>query len=112
MNTVLGQSELVTLLFYIGVGLLASGRLTRLVVNDDWPPVVKFRVWWDGRTQGSLWQKLWHCPWCAGPYMAALVMALAFGANALDIHLWWFIIMGWLGASYVVSWLVFHDEDE
>lgn len=32
------------------VGVLSAGRLTRLVVNDHWPPVERVRNLWDANS--------------------------------------------------------------
>lgn len=108
MTTVLGQSPLVTLILASIVGIVGGARLTRLIVDDAYPPVVKFRAWWDGRTEESLWNKLFHCPWCLGPWVIAVVILSGWLSH---LHIAWWVFWGWLAASYVASWIVFHDED-
>ena len=110
MNTVLGQSELVTLVLYAVVGIISSARVTRLLMSDDFPPVVKFRVWWDGKVTG-LWNKLMHCMWCLAPRVVLLNIALAYVLDRYGLQLWWFLANGWLAAAYASAWLVYHDED-
>lgn len=110
MTALMGQSLLVTLALYVAVGTVAAARLTRLVVNDDFPPVVKFRVWWDGRVRG-LWNKLVHCPFCFSFWATCFVMFTAWLCDYFGVQLIWWIVMGALAASYVSAWLVFHDED-
>jgi hypothetical protein len=90
------------------VGILAAGRITRLITADSFPPAVKFRMWWDDRTDGTLWNPLFHCPWCFAPYASAAVLAWALLSN---FHWTWWVFNGWLAGSYIVSWVVFHDED-
>lgn len=112
MNTVLGQSPLVTLILAAVVGILAAGRITRLVVDDKFPPMVRLRGWWDVKTDyaddNPGWGLLLHCPWCFGMYATAFVGLTGWASN---LHVAWWVFHGWLAASYVVSYLVFHDED-
>ena len=110
MTPILGQSDLVTLIIYAVVGIIAAARITRLVVADDYPLSIRLRIWWDKKVKGP-WNKLLHCPWCFGPWATLLVGALAYGADQIDLAWLWFVIFGWLAASYATSWLVFHDED-
>lgn len=89
-------------------GIVSAGRLTRLLVNDDWPPVVKARIAWDRLTKDGPWSKLAHCPWCAAPYISAMILLWGVASN---LHWTWWIFNGWLAGSYAASWIVFHDED-
>lgn len=92
------------------VGIMGSARLVRLIVNDSYPPVVWLRIKWDDKTHKSLWNKLMHCPWCLSPYTTAVVLAWYLLSDGWARDAWW-IFNGWLAASYVASWVVFHDED-
>lgn len=88
-------------------GLFSAGRLTRLFAQDAWPPAVSLRVWWDRVTKDGEWSLLAHCHWCLAPYVTAVVMASALLSN---LHMVWWIVNGWLAASYVVSMIVEHDD--
>jgi len=90
------------------VGLMACARLTRLLVNDDFPPSVWLRLKWEAWTHNGPWSKLATCLWCAAPYIVAADIAWALLSS---LHWSWWLFNGWMAASYVVSWLVFHDED-
>ena len=90
------------------VGIVASARFTRLIVADSFPPVVALRMWWAGRFGDDRWGLLLTCPWCFAPYAIAVDMAAAL---LTDLHPAWWVINGWLAASYAASWIVFHDED-
>lgn len=90
------------------VFVLATARLTRLLVNDEFPPSVWLRIKWDTITKDGSWSKLVHCPWCAAPYIAAIL--LAWGVLS-GLHWSWWVFCGWLAGSYAASWIVFHDED-
>lgn len=88
--------------------ILSAARLTRLVVADDFPPSIWLRIRWDTWTKDGHWSKLVHCPWCLGPWLTLLVGLWAYLSN---LHWTWWAFNGWLALSYVVSWVVFHDED-
>lgn len=90
------------------VGILASARLTRLLVAEDYPPAVWLRMKWDTITKDGEWSKIVHCPWCASPYISAIL--LAWGVLS-RLHWSWWVFCGWLAGSYIASWVVFHDED-
>ena len=90
------------------VGVLSSGRLVRLLVNDDFPPAVKTRMIWDKVTKDGDWSKIVHCGWCASPYISAMILAWAVLSH---LHWTWWVFNGWMAGSYVASWIVFHDED-
>jgi len=97
---------------YLGLALvvlvLSAGRLTRLMVADEYPPTVKLRMWWNAVTKDGPWAKLVHCPWCFGPWATLFVGLWGYLS---DLHWTWWAFNGWLALSYVVSWAVFHDED-
>lgn len=95
------------------IGVLSAARLTRLVVNDAFPPSVWLRNKWDKLTkddndEDGKWTVLVYCPWCAGPYLSAIVLAWALLSN---LHWTWWVFNGWLAGSYAASWIAFHDED-
>lgn len=59
------------------VDALASYRLTRLVVEDDFPPVKAAREEFLGAYDEDDWPaKLVTCPWCAGFWIAVMVVFL------------------------------------
>jgi hypothetical protein len=89
------------------VGVLSAARLTRLLVADDFPPVVRVRIWWDGVTKDGSWSKLVRCPWCASPYISAIILAWALLSG---LHWTWWVFNGWLAGSYAASMIAFHDE--
>jgi len=90
------------------IAVVASARLTRLIVEDEYPPSVWIRIQWDRLTRDGPWSKLAHCGWCASPYVAALVLGLGY---FLDWPTWWYVVTAWLAASYAAGWINFHDED-
>jgi hypothetical protein len=90
------------------VGVLSAARITRLVVADTFPPSARLRMAYDKVTGDSEWSTLVHCPWCFGPWASAIVLAWGL---LTDFHTPWWVFNGWLGGSYIASWIVFHDED-
>jgi hypothetical protein len=94
------------------VGIVSAARLTRLLVNDSFPPLVWARMKWDDLTaddgKDGKWTALLHCPWCAAPYISAIILAWAVLSH---LHWTWWIFNGWMAGSYAASWIVFHDED-
>lgn len=99
-----------TVAFFLAVvvGVLGSARFVRLITADKYPPVVRLRIWWADHTKEEGWEPLLNCPWCFAPYVVGLNLALAILTHTHPI---WWLVNGWLAASYVASWVVFHDED-
>lgn len=89
------------------VGIISTARLTRLITQDEFPPSVWFRIKWDNATDGSSWNTLFHCHWCLAPWLVIPVAAWAWFS---DFHIAWWILNGWLAASYLVSIVVEKDE--
>lgn len=98
-----------TIVCAVIVGVMATARLTRLVVFDTYPPMAWIRNQWRRLVGNSEWSKLVDCPYCAAPYLAAGVLA---AGELSDYGLWWWIVCGWLGASYVAAIVVRFDGDD
>ena len=90
------------------VGLIGTARFVRLVVADEFPPSMALRMGWSRLTNDGPWSKLFSCMWCFAPYAVAANLAWAALSN---LHWSWWLFNGWLAASYLASWIVFHDED-
>ena len=90
------------------VGILSAGRLTRLVVNDHWPPLEWALSKWDAASDrlGGWWLLL-RCPWCLAPWWTLVIGV--WGALS-HLHWTWWAFNGWLAAAYLASMVVFHDE--
>lgn len=86
----------------------SSARLTRLLTQDSFPPVVRVRMAWDVKTEGSPWNDLAHCHWCLAPWVVAVMGAWGYFTS---LHWSWWVASVWLTVAYATSWTVHHDED-
>ena len=87
------------------VGVLSAARLTRLIVDDEWPPT----VWLAAKYRDAVpdnWKSLVDCAACAAPWMALPV--LAWGLVS-DLHWTWWVFNGWLAGSYIATMIVWRD---
>lgn len=90
--------------------VVGSARLTRIITYDDFPPIVRLRIWYDSHTSEE-WSKLVHCPWCMGPWVALMAMSTFAVSSYVPVlaAIWW-VFWGWLTLSYWVSQYVHFDE--
>lgn len=95
-----------TLLAALAIGVIAVARMTRLVVDDDWPPMLWFRSKWDRLTENSKWSVLVECPFCVAPYVAAFSIGWAILSS---LHWSWWLFHGWLAVSYLAAMLNVRD---
>jgi hypothetical protein len=103
---VLSDTSALTVAAAVVVGVLASARLTRLLVVDDYPPAVWARQRWHHVTREGSWAELVDCPYCAAPWVTLPVLMTAVLS---DLHPAWWLFCGWLAASYVASMVVAYD---
>lgn len=89
------------------VGILSSARLNRLITQDSFPPSAWIRSKWDDRTDGTEWNKLFHCHWCMAPWT---VLPIGLWGWLSDLHVTWWLFNVWLAASYVNAMIVERDE--
>lgn len=77
-------------------------RLTRIMVEDSWPPTEALRNWLERRTgRDSGWTTLATCPWCFSMWVSAVVVA------SIDR---WFLplplpVCWWLASSCIAAWI-------
>jgi hypothetical protein len=90
------------------VGVVSVARLTRLLTQDTYPPAAWVRAKWSALTNDGPWSDLVTCPYCAAPYITAAV--LAWGLLS-DFHVSWWIVNGWLAASYAAAMVVVRDGE-
>lgn len=93
------------------VALLASARLTRLVVHDSFPPALWARSQWDKLFKSQGWALLLQCAWCFGFWATAFVVGTFFLTFLATWIAWtWWLGFGILALSYPVSQYVYFDE--
>ena len=107
-------------------GLLGTARLTRVIVYDDFPPSAWVRIQWDKIVDPKrgpwwgLWNKLFHCWWCMGMWVA--LACIVWWAFLIPLHpAWmygWWVFWGALALSYAATMVIVrdtpptHDENE
>ena len=101
--------DTLTMIAAIVAGTLGTARATRLVVDDDYPPVVWLRDAWRRLTNDGPWATLVDCAFCAAPYLAAANLAWAILS---DLHPAWWIVNTWLAVAYLAAIVVVHDTPE
>jgi hypothetical protein len=99
------------------VAVFGIGRLTRVLVYDDFPPSVWVRIQWDRITNDGPWAKLVHCWWCASFWVALICVGWFLLTDLHAVFLWsWWIFWGALALSYVATMIIVrdepHDDDE
>ena len=87
------------------VGVLGTARITRLLVDDDWPPVNWLREQYIHRVPES-WGGLAECPFCMAPWVALIEVATAW---IWHLPGWWWAGNAWMGGSYLASMIVVRD---
>ena len=93
------------------VTILGSGRITRLIVHDSFPPIVFLIGLWDRATLRSSWNKLFHCHWCLSFWVTASVIGLfLLSLNYGPMHIAWWMVFGTLGLSYVSAMVIERDD--
>lgn len=101
------------------IGVLSVARTARLIVWDEYPPMIWLRTKWDERIGEEGWGKLIHCQFCATPYLAVGMFvwaAVAFERFAptdlWSATWWWFVVNGVWGLSYLSAMIVAYDQPE
>lgn len=92
---------------------LGSGRLTRVLVHDAFPPAIAFRIAWDKLTEGSEWNKLFHCWWCLSFWVTLFGIGwFAWGQipGWEYLNIAWWVFFGALGMSYIAAIVIARDE--
>jgi hypothetical protein len=97
----------ITLTIAFLVGVIAVARFTRLVVHDDWPPMVWLRQKYRHAVNYGSWEALVTCPFCFAPWPALADLAWGWGS---DLHWSWWAANLWFAGAYLASMLVVRDE--
>lgn len=100
------------LVLAVAIGVLAATRLVRLIVDDDWPPIMRARDRYVNRVSAE-WAPLVECPWCVGVYVALpatlwFASLVAWPGATWNLYLWW-ICNGWMALAWAVAWLNLRD---
>ena len=91
------------------ITVLSAARTARLIVWDDYPPTIWFRMKWDDLTGENPWNKLFHCQFCLTPYLVAGIMVWGYLS---DLHWTWWVANGWWAMSYLAASYVAYDQPE
>ena len=87
------------------VAVLSVARITRLIVDDDYPPV-KWATYQFVKRVPERWGVLVECPWCVSPYVAAVVVAWGWASG---LHWTWWVGNGIAALSFAAAWLNMRD---
>jgi hypothetical protein len=90
------------------VGIISAARLTRLLTQDNYPPVVWLRIKYQDRTEGTGWEDLVTCPYCAAPWIMA---GIGLWGWLTEFQTAWWVFNVWLAASYLVAMVVVRDGE-
>lgn len=117
MDVIQLVSDALTYIAAVVVGVLSIARLTRLLTQDSWPPVLYVRQWWDkvttvkdgpGKGAQGAWYDIVSCPYCAAPWLTIPIFAWALLS---DLHWSWWIFNGWLAVAYIAAMIVAKDGE-
>jgi drug/metabolite transporter (DMT)-like permease len=93
------------------VAVLSVARTARLIIHDDFPPMVwariRVRAWI--KNEDSKWLGLMDCPFCLAPYLTAGMFAWAY---LCDLHWSWWMVNGWWAMSYVAAIVYSYDQPD
>lgn len=111
---------LLTYAVAFGLAVVAAGRFTRLVVHDDWPPMVWLRERYLMATCGTTdpeevfgWGKLVTCPFCWAPWPVLVDLGWAAWSGLDTSQPWgvaWWLANLWFAGSYLAAMVVLRDE--
>ena len=96
----------------VATGVLSTTRAVRLVIDDDYPPVLAFKRWFVTKVGGEPWADIVDCPWCCAPYIAApatLWGAITYASdNKVNRWAWW-LVNGWSALSFAAAYISLRD---
>lgn len=88
------------------ITVVSSARITRLATHDAFPPIVWLRDKYADATDGTGWQLLAFCPYCASFWITAAVALIGYFT---DFHEAWVLVNSIFAASYAAAILVARD---
>ncbi|RPI06020.1 MAG: hypothetical protein EHM63_08900, partial [Actinobacteria bacterium] len=90
------------------VGCIAVARIVRLIVDDDFPPVL-----WVRRQIVKVLPPSWidglDCPWCVAPYVAIIDIVWAWSSG---LHWSWWLGNVWAAVAWIAAYLCMRDVPE
>jgi hypothetical protein len=89
--------------------VLATGRFSRLLIFDDFPPAIWLREGWFAFWGENATGKLLACPWCLTPWLVLVNLTWAYLS---DLAWWWWAPNLWFALSYAASIVIAYDEPE
>ncbi len=98
-------SEPFTLVCAFVVGVLAVTRVTRLIVDDQFPPV-RWMADQYVRHASEKWEVLVECPWCVSVYVALVDVIWAWST---DLHWTFWFGNTWAAVSWLAAYLTLRD---
>jgi hypothetical protein len=87
------------------VAVLAVARITRLIIDDEYPPM----LWLTARIANKLpekWIKLVECAWCVSPYIAIADIAWGWASG---LHWSWWLGNTWAALSQAAAMVNVRD---
>jgi hypothetical protein len=87
------------------VGVLAVTRMTRLLVDDDFPPTLWLRKEYLRRTNEA-WGLLVECPWCMSVWVTLIDLGWAWIS---DLHWTWWLANTWFAVAWLAAFLNLRD---
>lgn len=90
------------------ITVMSSARLTRLATFDLFPPVKWLRDKYADWTDGSDWQLLAFCGYCASFWLTGAVLLWGW---LTDWQTAWWLLNGTLAASYAAAIVMTLDQD-
>lgn len=87
------------------VAVLSCARITRLIVDDEYPPVMWLTKQYATRAPLQ-WVKLVECPWCVAPYISLAIIGWAWASG---LHWSWWLANSWAALSFAGSYITVRD---
>lgn len=98
------------ILLTLAVAALGVGRLTRVVVYDDFPPTKWWRERWAIWTLDTGWESLFACWWCFSFWAAAACLGWWIAGLFFVWAAWsWWIFWGVFALAYVAPMIIVRD---
>lgn len=91
------------------VSVIGVARIVRLIVFDDFPPVVRLRDWWIKVTGNGPWSKLVKCGFCLSVWITPISWVWAWASN---LHWTWWVAHVLVTCMYLSAIVVAYDQPE